>query len=140
MTKDVLVRAKGTQYMDGDKDTIEVITNGSCYEKNGKWYVLYEEIMEEVNAVTKNTVKIQSNKVEVTKKGLVNAQMFYETGKKNVCNYVTPMGLILLGITTKEIQFRQEVDQLYLDIQYSLEMNGQYVSDSRLELIVNSRR
>lgn len=140
MTKDVLVRVKGTQDIDGDKDTIEVITNGSCYEKNGKWYVLYEEVMEELNAVTKNTVKIAPDRVEVTKKGLINAQMVYETGKNYVCNYSTPMGLILLGITTKEIQSSIEEDRLYLDIQYSLEMNGQHVSGSRLELTANSKK
>jgi len=140
MTKDVLVRVKGTQYMDGDSDTIEVITNGSCYEKNGKWYVLYEEIMEELNAVTKNTVKISADKVEITKKGLLQAQMVYETGKMNVCNYTTPMGLILLGITTKDISFCVEEDKLHLDIQYSLEMNGQPVSGNRLELTAESRK
>ena len=140
MTKDVLVQVKGTQYMDGDSDTIEVITNGSCYEKNGKWYVLYEEIMEELNAVTKNTVKISADKVEITKKGLIQAQMVYETGKMNVCNYTTPMGLILLGITTKDISFCVEEDKLHLDIQYSLEMNGQPVSGNRLELTAESRK
>lgn len=140
MTKDVLVRVKGTQYMDGDSDTIEVITNGSCYEKNGKWYVLYEEIMEELNAVTKNTVKISADKVEITKKGLLQAQMVYETGKMNVCNYTTPMGLILLGITTKDISFCVEENKLHLDIQYSLEMNGQPVSGNRLELTAESRK
>ena len=117
MTKDVLVRVKGTQDIDGEKDTIEVITNGSCYEKNGKWYILYEEVMDELNAVTKNTVKISADTVEVTKKGLINAQMIYETGKKNVCNYATPMGQILMGITTKDIQFRVEENKMYLDIQ-----------------------
>ncbi|MBQ2402047.1 MAG: DUF1934 domain-containing protein [Lachnospiraceae bacterium] len=140
MTKDVLVRVKGTQDIDGEKDTIEVITNGSCYEKNGKWYILYEEVMDELNAVTKNTVKISADTVEVTKKGLINAQMIYETGKKNVCNYATPMGQILMGITTKDIQFRVEENKMYLDIQYALEMNGQHVSSSRLELTADSRK
>ena len=140
MTKDVLVRVKGTQDIDGEKDTIEVITNGSCYEKNGKWYILYEEVMDELNAVTKNTVKISADTVEVTKKGLINAQMIYETGKKNVCNYATPMGQILMGITTKDIQFRLEENKIYLDIQYALEMYGQHVSSSRLELTADSRK
>lgn len=140
MTKDVLVRVKGTQDIDEEKDTIEVITNGSCYEKNGKWYILYEEVMDELNAVTKNTVKISADTVEVTKKGLINAQMIYETGKKNVCNYATPMGQILMGITTKDIQFRVEENKMYLDIQYALEMNGQHVSSSRLELTADSRK
>ena len=96
--------------------------------------------MEELNTVTKNTVKISPDKVEITKKGLIQAQMVYETGKMNVCNYTTPMGLILLGITTKDISFCVEENKLHLDIQYSLEMNGQPVSGNRLELTAESRK
>ena len=36
MAKDVLVSVKGTQFIDGEKDSVEVITNGTWYEKNGK--------------------------------------------------------------------------------------------------------
>ena len=36
MTKDVLVRVKGTQFMDDENDVIEMITAGTFNEKNGK--------------------------------------------------------------------------------------------------------
>ena len=55
MAKDVLVSIKGTQILDGEKDTVEMITTGTWYEKNGKQYLLYEESYEEVQVTTKNT-------------------------------------------------------------------------------------
>lgn len=136
MAKDVLVSVKGTQVIDGERDSIEVITSGTWYEKNGKQYVLYEETYEEMNETTKNVVKISPELVEVTKKGAISSRMVYEGGKKHMSNYMTPMGLIVLGITTKDIFVEASEDALRLEIQYAMEMNGQFASESMLEMSV----
>lgn len=47
MTKDVLVRVKGTQFMDDENDVIEMITAGTFNEKNGKKYLIYDETIVE---------------------------------------------------------------------------------------------
>lgn len=139
MTKDVLVRVKGTQYMDGESDSIEVITAGTCYEKNGKWYVMYEETAEGTSEVTKNTVKLMPDKVEVTKKGLLSAQMVYERGKQYMTNYVTPMGVFVMGITTHALKLEETENRLRAEIEYELEMNGQMVSRNVLELQADAK-
>ncbi|MCI7795263.1 MAG: DUF1934 domain-containing protein [Lachnospiraceae bacterium] len=140
MTKDVLVRMRGTQVIGEETETIEVIVPGSCYEKNGKWYLIYDENIEGADEPTRNTVKIGPEKVEVTKHGLVNSHLVYETGKKNMANYMTPMGLIVLGITTKSIFVEGDGAKLRLELTYALEMNGQFVSDSRLEIEAASKQ
>lgn len=139
MTKDVLVKVEGTQYMDGESDSIAIVTAGTCYEKNGKWYVMYEETAEETNEVTKNTVKITPDKVEVTKKGFLYAQMTYECGKQYLTNYVTPMGVFVMGITTDVLTLEVTENRLFLRIEYDMEMNGQYVSRNILELQAGSK-
>lgn len=140
MTKDVLVRVKGTQVLGEETETIEIIVPGSCYEKNGKWYLIYDEAIEGAEESTRNTVKIGSDTVEVTKRGLVDSHLVYETGKKNMANYMTPMGLIVLGITTKSIFVEGDGAKLRLEIAYALEMNGQFISDSRLEIEAASKQ
>lgn len=136
MAKDVLVSVKGTQVIDGERDSIEVITSGTWYEKNGKQYIMYEETYEEMQATTKNIVKISPELVEVTKKGAITSKMVYEQGKQHMSNYMTPMGLIVLGITTKDIFVEASEDSLHLEIQYAMEMNGQFVCESVLEMNV----
>ena len=79
-------------------------------------------------------MKIAKDKIEVIKKGLVDSRMVYEYGKKHNCNYVTPMGLIILGITTTALTVTEQEDRLEVLIEYSLEMNGEYVAGCRLEL------
>jgi len=139
MAKDVLVSVKGTQFIDGEKDSVEVITSGTWYEKNGKQYLLYEETYEGMQVTTKNTVKITPEIVEVTKKGAISSRMVYELGKQHMSDYTTPMGLIVLGITTKDIFVEADQDKLHLELKYAMEMNGQFVSDSILEITATVR-
>lgn len=139
MTKDVLVSVKGTQFMGEENDTIEIITAGTWYEKNGKQYLLYDESIGENGDSTRNTVKVWPDKVEVTKKGLVDSHMTFECGKKHMANYMTPVGLIVLGITTSFMEIKQDEKKLHIAITYSLEMNGEYVSGCSLELTASSR-
>lgn len=139
MTKDVLVSVRGTQLMGEENDTIEIITPGTWYEKNGKQYLIYEEAIGEGGDVTRNTVKVCPDRVEVTKRGLVESQMTFECGKKHMANYVTPMGLIVLGLTTSSLEIEANEDALQVAITYSLEMNGEYASGCCLELSARAR-
>ena len=70
MTKDILVRVRGTQTIGEEEDTVEMITPGTYYEKNGKQYFIYDESLDETGEPTHNTVKIMENRIEVTKRGL----------------------------------------------------------------------
>lgn len=46
MTRDVLVRISGLQLIDGEHDDVEVITSGDYFWKNGKHYILYDEVID----------------------------------------------------------------------------------------------
>lgn len=140
MTRDVLVSVKGTQIIGDESDTIEVITAGTFYDRDGKSYILYEETVEGMEETTHNTVKAWPGMVEVTKKGAAKCRMVFECGKKHMSNYFTPMGLIVLGITTSALEMERDEDVVRIHIEYALEMNGEYVSNCRLELAACSRK
>ena len=46
MTKDVLITISGIQMIDEEDSDVEMIVRGDYYQKNGKHYILYEEMME----------------------------------------------------------------------------------------------
>lgn len=139
MTNDVLVSVKGTQKIDGECDSIEVITMGTWHEKDGKPYIRYEENIEGLGAPAQNMVKIQPDLVEVTKKGALASQMVFEPGKKHMANYRTPVGLVVLGLTTSKLQVAADEDRIRVEIDYSLEMNGQYVSECSMEIVAQAK-
>lgn len=57
MTKDVLVSVRGAHIADGETNNLEVITAGSYYFKNGKHYIIYDEILEGEEGSIRNTIK-----------------------------------------------------------------------------------
>ena len=49
MTKDVLITIRGVHTMDEEDNDVEMIVRGDYYQKNGKHYVLYEELLDHAN-------------------------------------------------------------------------------------------
>ena len=85
MTKDVLVTISGLQFEPGVSETpepVEVTCPGTYYKKNGKHYVMYEEIIEGFSGVTKNTLKLQQDSLDIMKRGVSNVHMVFEKNKK----------------------------------------------------------
>jgi len=70
VTRDVLIRVSGVQMMDGDEDNVEIITTGDYFLRDGKRYIIYNEMMEETGENIRNTLKITEDKVEILKKYL----------------------------------------------------------------------
>ena len=69
MTKDVLVSISGmheeivavTPEVEDENEAIEVVTPATYYLKNGKHYIVYEEVVEGTSGVIKNRIKINGD-------------------------------------------------------------------------------
>lgn len=140
MTKDVLVKISGLQFAgEEDSDAIEVITSGNYYMKNGKHYILYEEVLEGSTEVAKNVIKLGNNTMEVTKKGPLTVHMVFEKDKKNVSYYSTPFGSLLIGIDTKSIQIEETDNDINVAVKYGLEINYEHTADCNITVNVKSK-
>jgi len=141
MNKDVLLTIRGLHYTDHDEDAepVEVIAPAEYYNRNGKHYILYDELTEDHSGNTKVKVKIDDNSVEIIKKGTSTTQMLFQKGKKNLTCYNTPFGSLMLSIVTHQIDFTQEPSQLSLRIRYLLESDYEPFADCQLELKVTEK-
>lgn len=136
----MLVKISGLQTMEGDSDDLpEVITCGTYYKKNGKHYVLYEEVTEGETEVTKNMIKIGADFMEVTKKGPAATHMMFEKDKKNVSYYHTPFGNLLIGVDAKNIQIRETDLDIHVKVAYGLEINYEHMADCNITVDVKSK-
>ena len=89
MTKDVLITISGVQLTDGESGDVEMITTGAYYQKNGKHYILYDEVLEGYEGVIRNTIKIQPDSMDIIKTGVTNVHMTFERNKKRLTCYAT---------------------------------------------------
>lgn len=139
MTKDVLITISGIQMADGDNSDVEMITTGSYYMKNGKHYITYDEIMEGYEGKIRNLIKIQPDSMDIIKSGLTNVHMTFEKNKKRLACYATPMGDMMVGLSTKSILIKEKEDNLNVMVEYSLDINYEHISECNIQVDIQSR-
>lgn len=139
MTRDVLIRISGFQMADGEKGDVEVITAGDYFHKNGKHYIVYDEVMEGFEGTTRNVMKITPDKMDISKRGITDAHMIFERDMKSMTRYVTPMGEMVIGISTNKIKLDEEQDSLKVSVDYSLDINYDHVADCNITVDVWSK-
>ena len=139
MNKEVIISISGLQLDAGTEEPIELMTTGDYYLKNGKHYVIYDELTDD-SQVVKNRLKISPKVVEVTKKGASSSHMVFERGKENLTYYDTPFGSLLLGINTSKIDLEEKEDSMALHIDYGLSINSDHVSDCSIDVSIASKQ
>jgi len=139
MKKDVLVSISGLQFEIDKEEAVEIISAGEYYNRNGKHYILYDEILEEVEGITNCTLKISDKQVSIQKKGANNVHMIFEVNRKNLTYYSTPFGDLQIGINTTSIKVTEEENQILVNIQYELDINYSHVSDCEIQVKITSR-
>lgn len=139
MTRDVLIKISGLQMMDGENDNVEVITTGDYFLKNGRHYVVYDEVMDGFEGNVRNLLKISPDKLDVRKNGIASAHMVFEQDRKNLTRYATPMGEMIVEVSTNRILLEEQVDSLKVSVDYSLDINYSHVSDCNITVDICSR-
>lgn len=139
MNKEVIINISGLQLDAGTEEPIKLMTTGDYYLKNGKHYVIYDELTDD-SQVVKNRLKISPKIVEVTKKGASSSHMVFERGKENLTYYDTPFGSLLLGINTSKIDLEEKEDSMALHIDYGLSINSDHVSDCSIDVSIASKQ
>ena len=139
MTKDVLISISGIQIADGENSDVEMITTGDYFLKNGKHYIVYDEVMEGFDGMVKNTIKIHPGCLDIMKKGIANVHMVFEEDKKNIACYATPYGDMMVGINTNHISIDESEDKLKVRVDYSLDIKYEHVSECNIVVDVQSK-
>ena len=135
MTKDVMLSIRGLQFDNGpDSEEIETIQWGQYYKKNGTHYVIYDELMEGFKEPVRNTIKFKEHEMNLTKHGLLNVYMVFEENRKNMTNYRTPYGTLLIGLDTSKVSFTEQEEEIRLNVEYTLDVNYEYLADCKIEI------
>ena len=138
MTKDVLITIRGVHTLDHEDNDVEMIVRGDYYQKNGKHYILYEEILEGAEERVKNVIKISPSSMDIIKKGVANSRMLFEKNKKNLSCYSTPVGNLVIGIQANHFYVEEQENSIKVNVDYSLDINYEHMSDCRICVDVQS--
>lgn len=137
MKKDVIISIHSTQeYVDCQPDEISLITKGALYEKNGKYYIKYEESELYENKTTYTTLKVEKNSVTMIRNGENPTNMFFKENEHHIGLYNTIAGSYTLGIKTHKIRNEINENGGILEFDYDVELNYQLSGKNTFKIIV----
>lgn len=135
MTKDIILTISGLHATDGEADDpVEIITPGQYFLKNGKHFVVYDEVMEGIEGSVKSTIKFTESKVELMRTGAASTRMKFEEEKEHMVIYQTPMGPLNISLYTEELISKIEEEKMELEIRYSLQAEEQVITESTVRI------
>ncbi len=148
MTKDVLVSILGLHnsvYSEKDVDSseaeepIEIITPATYYYKNGKHYVIFEEMVEGFSEGIRNKIRITENeKLEIMKSGITDTSLIFEKDRVNMTPYKTPYGELLVGAHTYRMDTQVEEGEIHVQLEYALDINGEKSADCQIQIKIKA--
>lgn len=141
MTKDIILTISGLHAAEGENDEpIELMTPGQYYLKNGKHYILFDEIMEGIAGEIKSTIKFTGDRVELLRTGAASTRMIFQRDRESMALYQTPLGPLSISVYTEDMTVDIGEEQINLEINYSLKAEGQMITESTVHLNICPRQ
>lgn len=129
MKENATIYVKGIQSVDGDKDTVEMSSEGTVEQTERGLRLCYSEFDDE-GALTETVLTLVGETVKIERSGGNEMSMTVQQGKHRKCNYITPIGSLLIG--TYGTELHRESNSLKL--RYDLDMNAVLMSQNELEV------
>ncbi len=141
MDNNYMISIVGTQEVDGEKETIEVMTEGDIIEKNGRTYISYREYCDDnPKNYSHNLIKLEDDgKITIIRKGETESRLILEKGKRHQCYYRTIAGDLMIGIFTEFVKRDISPDGGSLNIKYSIDFNNDLVSNNEFYIKVTKK-
>lgn len=136
MKNNAMINIKSMRDND-ENDVIELISEGGFYEKNGNWYIFYDEKQEMGMANCSVMIKINEEETVVTRKGDFYSKMIYRTGEKNEFLYNTPYGAMPMLMRTHKNSHDFNEKGGVLELEYSIIFQDEN-SKNKLTVTVNA--
>ena len=83
------------------------------------------------------TMKFKENEVQVAKKGAVNTTLTFTKNEKNMTNYATPFGNLVIGIDTQRIALDMSEKRMDIKVDYALDINYEFLADCKISIEVS---
>ena len=138
MNKEVIISIAGEEKFPemGEENVTELVTEGKYYKKGDKHYLSYKETEVTGFEETTTMLKIENDRVALTRYGQVNTHMVFAPGEKHTGYYDTPFGSFTVGVISDAVKVEFGQTSGKIDIRYCLEIDNNTKAEHTLSLNV----
>lgn len=125
-----------TQYNEiGETNKIELNIDGDLYEKSGHKYIIYKQI--EDNKEIKTSLKIENDKVTISRFGALDSILTFKEGKVDKSVYRTNEGVFHIANTTNSLYIKNE-EQITVNIDYDIEIMNMFKGRNLIDIEIKN--
>ena len=139
MRKEVLIEIKGVYRQAEGDDTIELLTTGSYYKRNGHYYIAYEESEVTGFEGSRTVLKVEDSRVTLTRSGRTHSQLIVEQGVRHQCHYDTGYGSMTIGVCGDRVESGLDDHGGVLEFDYSLDLNTSLTNENSIYISVREQ-
>lgn len=137
MKKDILITISDSHTIDGNKEAYEMTTRGSFQGDANHYVIEYDEQYDELKGChTVMTVK-ERKCVEIVRTGSYNSELCIERGKRHNCQYNTPFGSMVMGITAQKVKSTVDEGNGIIELQYTVDFYGGVTNETNMKITIS---
>ncbi len=136
--QDVLIKIKGIQVAQGDRDVVELLTTGSFSRTKDAYFISYEESEATGFEGAHTTLRFdpRDSRVTMTRSGSLNTQLIVEEGRRHQCNYDTGYGQMTIGVLGDRITSTLTDEGGDISFGYTLDIDTALASENQVYVSV----
>ena len=140
MTKDVIISIRGMQAYDGaDKDSIELMTEGTLSREEDGWTLSYVESELTGLEGTTTTIQVEGERVSLQRTGAVTSQMVFEEKRQHLSLYDTPYGAMELSVAARRVRYDLSETGGEIEVTYRIELDHAMAGENTFRITVRPR-
>ncbi|MBZ4663981.1 MAG: hypothetical protein JG776_1696 [Caloramator sp.] len=129
-----LISVKTKQLIDGQEETIELISEGIYYKDNDSYVAEYDE--SEISGMegTRTTLIIGQDSLNIIRSGTTTSELKFKKGEKHTAFYSTPYGALEITISTNKVDIQADDKGAKVELDYKMQATGLDPIINHLEL------
>lgn len=134
--KKFLISVKTMQYIDGQPETIELITEGKYYKDNENYYAVYNETEISGMEGTETTLKIADDTFTIMRKGTTNSNLVFRKNYDHISLYSTPFGTLEVAVVPSKVLIDVGDNGGCVELEYKMKASGLEPIENKLHLSI----
>jgi uncharacterized beta-barrel protein YwiB (DUF1934 family) len=134
VNKKVLISVKTVQFVDGQPESVELITQGEYHKEGNEYFAEYDE--SEISGMegTKTIMKINEDTLRIVRSGTTTSDLMFRKGHDHLSLYNTPFGTLEVMIKPRKVDIDVNEDGGNVKLEYKMEAFGLDTIENALEL------
>lgn len=105
------ISVKSKQLIDGQEETIELISEGKYYKDGDVYIAEYEESELSGMEGTKTTLVVEKDSLNIIRRGTTISDLVFKKGSAHTAYYTTPYGTLEITVSTNKMDIEADENE-----------------------------